>query len=215
MIKYDSLYVTVSKMKQLVRDLEKDLFEILETGSKHISDLVQILRCRKENLLQIIDKYSNTQLQVEEIGNKKFVSIIPHNLQQEHELLVGTMDLLKDTLDKYELPKLKKKKIFKNIKRFENGGIQYWVNPKAREELNNISFQMDQIMQFSLNLTYNDSLDLIPKKFRSQFKEDQRLCIKTMKYYLTQFKKLAGKGNEDVVKSYLSNKKRILHKLDI
>jgi len=202
-------------MKQLTRDLEKDLFETLETGSKHISDLVQILHCRKENLLHIIDKYNNTQLQVEENGNKKFISIIPHNLQQEHDLLVGTMSILKESLDKYGLPKLKKiKPIFKNIKRFENGGIQYWVNPKARQELDNISFQMDQIMHFSFNLTYNDSLDLIPKKFRSQFKEDQKLCIKTMKYYLIQFKKLAGKRNEDVVKSYLSNKKRILHKLD-
>jgi len=200
-------------MKQLVRDLEKDLFEILETGSKHISGLVQILRCRKENLLQIIDKYSNTQLQVEEMGNRKFISITPHNLQQEHDLLVGTMRLFKDTLDKLYLPKLKKKKpIFKKIKRFENG-IQYWVNPKAREDLNNISSLMDQIMQFSFNLTYDDALDLIPKKFQSQFKEDQKLCVKTMEYYLTQLKKLVGKKNEDAIQSYLFNKKRILQKL--
>ena len=200
-------------MKQLVRDLEKDLFEILETGSIHITDLAKKLHCRKENLLHIIDKYSNTQLQVQRIGTKKFVSIMAHNLQQEHELLAGTMELLKNSLDKYGLPKLKKMKpIFKNIKRFENG-IQYWVNPKAREELNNISYQMDQIMHFSFNLTYNDSLDLIPKKFRPQFKEDQKLCVKTMQYYLTQFEKLAGKNNEDVVRSYLFNKKRILQKL--
>jgi len=200
-------------MKQLVRDLEKDLFEILETGSIHITDLAKKLQCRKENLLHIIDKYSNTQLHVERIGTKKFISIIPHNLQQEHDLLVGTMRLFKETLDKHYLPKLKKKKpIFKNIKRFENG-IQYWVNPKAREDLNNMSLLMDQIMQFSFNLTYNDALDLIPKKFQSQFKDDQRLCIKTMEYHLTQFEKLAGKNNEDVVKSYLFNKKRILQKL--
>ncbi len=202
-------------MKQLVRDLEKDLFEILETGSIHITELAKKLHCRKENLLHIIDKYSNTQLQVQRIGTKKFVSIVPHNLQQEHELLVGTMRLFKDTLDNYELPKLKKMKpIFKNIKRFENG-IQYWVNPNARKGLNQISYLMDQIMHFSFNLMYNDALDLIPKKFRPQFKEDQKLCVKTMEYYLMQFEKLAGKNNEDVVKSYLSNKKRILHKLNI
>jgi len=197
----------------LVRDLEKDLFTELEKGPRHISYLALKLHCNKKNLLQIIDKQKNKQLQVDEIGNKKVISLTPHNLEQEHKLLVGTMRLFKDTLDNYEFPKLKKQKpIFKNIKRFDNG-IQYWVNPKAREELNNISFQMDQIMQFSFNLTYNDALDLIPKKFRSQFKEDQRLCVKTMKYYLMQFEKLAGKNNEDVVKSYLFNKKRILHKL--
>ena len=197
----------------MVRDLEKDLFIELEKGPRHISYLALKLHCNKKNLLQLINKHKSKQLQVDEIGNKKVISLIPHNLEQEHELLVGTMKLFKETLDKHYLPKLKKKKpIFKNIKRFENG-IQYWVNPKAREDLNNMSFLMDQIMQFSFNLTYNYALDLIPKKFQSQFKEDQKLCIKIMEYYLIQFKKLAGKNNEDVAKSYLFNKKRIFHKL--
>jgi hypothetical protein len=201
-------------LKQLVRDLEKDLFEKLESGPKHISDLVLSLHCNKKNLLQIIDKQKNKQLQVDEIGNKKIISLIPHNLEQEHEFLVGSMRLFKDTLDKHYIPKLKKiKPIFKNIKRFETGGIQYWVDPKAREELEHISSLMDQIMHFSFNLTYNDALDLIPKKFQVRFKEDQKLCVKTMEYHLIQLEKLAGKNNEDVIKSFLFNKKRILHKL--
>jgi len=200
-------------MKQLTRDLEKDLFEKLAEGPRHITELVLLLRCRRENLLRIIENHKNRQLQVEEIGTQKIVSLIPHNLEQEHELLVGTMKLFKETLDEHYIPKLKKKKpIFKNIKRLENG-IQYWVNPKAREDLDNMSSLMDQIMQFSFNLTYNDALDLIPRKFRTQFKEDQKLCIKTMQYCLTQLKKLTTKKNEDVIRSYLFNKKRILHKL--
>jgi hypothetical protein len=212
--KYDYLYQTVSFLKQLVRDLEKDLFEKLESGPKHISDLVLVLHCNKKNLLHIIDKQRDKQLQIDKIGNKKIISLTPHNLEQEHELLVGSMKLFKETLDKYYIPKLKKMKpIFKNIKRFESGGIQYWVNPKARKDLDNISSLMDQIMHFSFNLTYNDVLDLIPKKFRTQFKEDQKLCVETMEYHLDQFEKLAGKNNEDVAKSYLFNKKRILHKL--
>ena len=197
----------------MTRDLEKDLFEKLEGGPRHISDLVLKLHCNKKNLLQIIDKHKSKQLQVDEIGNRKIISLTPHNLEQEHEFLVGSMALFRDTLDKYSIPKLKKiKPIFKNIIRFETG-IQYWVNPKARVELDNISYQMDHIMHFSFNLTYNDALDLIPKKLRSQFKEDQKICIQTMEYFLSQFEKLAGKNNKDVVRSYLFNKKRILHKL--
>jgi len=197
----------------LTRDLEKDLFECLEMGPIHISSLVRILRCNKAKLLEIIKKYDDTQLRVEEIGTQKVISLVPHNFQQEHELLVGSMKLFKDTLDKLYIPKLKKKKpIFKDVKRFDNG-MQYWVNPKAREDLNNISSLMDQIMQFSFNLTYNDALDLIPKKYLSQFKEDQKLCVKTMQYFLIQLKKLTTKKNEDVIRSFLFNKKRVLHKL--
>lgn len=202
-------------MKQLTRDLEKDLFEKLEEGPRHITDLSVHLHCRKENLIEIIKKYKDKQIQVEKLGTKKVISLIPHNFEQEHVLLVGSMKLFKDTLDNLYIPKLKKKKpIFKNVKRFDNG-IQYWVNPKARDDLNNISSLMDQIMQFSFNLTYNDALDLIPKKFKTQFKEDQKLCIKTMQYCLTQLKKLTPKKNDDVIRSYLFNKKRILHKLQV
>lgn len=197
----------------MIRDLEKDLFEELEAGSKNISDLVLKLRCNKTKLLGIINKYKTTQLQVDEIGKQKMISLVPHNFEQEHNLLVASMNGTEDFLDKVLLPKLKKKKpIFKNIKRFENG-IQYWVNPKAREELNNISLQIDHIMQFSFNLTYNDALGLIPKKFRHQVKEDQKLCIKTMEHYINQLMKLAGKNNEDVIKNHLFHKKRILQKL--
>ena len=197
----------------MVRDLEKDLFEKLEGGPKHISNLVLILRCNKAKLLKIIDKQKNIQLNVEEIRKQKVISLIPHNFEQEHELLVGSMKLFKDTLDTLYIPKLKKKKsIFKDVKRFDNG-IQYWVNPKVREDLNNISLLMDHIMQFSFNLTYNDALDLIPKKFKTQFKEDQKLCVKTMQYFIMQLKKLTSKKNEDVVKSFLFNKKRVLQTL--
>lgn len=197
----------------MVRDLEKDLFEKIAEGSANISKLVLLLRCRRENLLKIINKHENTQLRVDKIGKQKVVSLIPPNFEQEHELLVRSMKLFKYTLDQLYIPKLKKKKpIFKNVKRFENG-IQYWVNPEIREDLNNISLFMDQIMQFSFNLTYNDALDLIPKKFQTQYKEDQKLCVKTMQYFLVQLKKLTTKKNEDVIKNLLFNKKRVLHKL--
>ena len=200
-------------MKQLARDLEKDLFEKLAEGPRNITKLTRLLHCRRANLIKIIEKHRNTQLYVEDIGNAKVISLIPHNFEQEHKLLVGSMNLFKDTLDKLYIPKLKKKKpIFKDVERFKNS-IQYWVNPNAKEDLNIISSLMDQIMQFSFNLTYNDALDLIPKKFQSQFKEDQKLCVKTMQYFLVQLKKLTTKKNEDVIRSLLFNKKRVLHKL--
>ena len=197
----------------MVRDLEKDLFECLENGPKHVSALVLKLHCRKEKLLEIIGEQRGRHLQVDEIGNRKVISLIPHSFEQEHELLVGSMQLFRETLDKHYMPILKKKMpIFKNIKRFENG-MQYWVNPKARSDLSNVILQMEAIMQFSFNLTYDDALDLIPKKHRTKFKESQKLCVKTMEYYITQLNKLAGKKNEDVIRSFLFNKQRILHKL--
>ncbi len=202
-------------MKQLTRDLEHDLFEKLAEGPRHITELVLLLRCRKEKLNKIINKHENVQLHVKKIGTRKVISLIPHNFEQEHYMLTESMKSSKYFLNKVFLPKLKKKKpIFKNLVQFDNG-IQYWVNPKAREDLDNISLQMDHIMQLSFNLTYNDALGLIPKKFYSQYKEDQKLCIETMEYYLIQLKKLAGKKYEDAIKNYFFHKKRLFYKLKL
>lgn len=198
----------------MVRDLEKDLFDLLSMGPRHISDLVLKLRCRKESLLKIIEKHENKQLQVETIGNKKVISITPHNLEQEHELLVGTMKLHKDIVYKYLIPQLKQKKPIFKITEQTKTTLMYWVNPKARNDMNNVIGQLDQIMQFSFNLAYEDALDLVPKDYQDQVKKDQKLCIKTMKYIIDELKKVVGKKNELALRSFMHRKTRILRKLE-
>ena len=198
----------------MTRDFEKEIFEVLISGPLSKAQIYRKLGGDRTKIFQTVnDLIEDGPLIQHKVGTNDMVSISPTDFDKEHNLLVQSMELYKETLENSHLKRLRKLKPIFKIQVDKEHEFGFWINPKSREILNNIVLLLDQILQFSVSLTYQEHLDLIPKRHKQKIKDDQRLCFRTIQYIMKKLLIVVDRKNKKALKCYIDYKSIPLRKV--
>ena len=217
-------------MRKTKSELETELFSFLSSipyyQTTTMREMLRRLKCKKENLQDIIKQYEKTDtnpLGLIKVNKKNIPYAYSLETTSYDELHNQLEDYIKGTMQLVEhLMKQLKKPLFKNVKQTklkeDGNSLSYKIqNEKSRGVIKNISLQLSNIHQISFLLTYYKTLNQIPKNKFKQADYDQELCVKTYSDILMKLRKFVGRreAHQKALESMLFTHQMTLRRLDL
>jgi len=164
-----------------MKDLKDQIIQTLLQGESSVNDLHRKLGVNRNKLTMtykqmIKDGYLNK----EDEDNKIILSLRKTDFDQFFEHFDSVVDFYFDLANRDILTLRKYKPLFKNIKN-TSGKFQYTFKPEAMKLLNSIAEQINYLFQSSAALTYAETLEIIPKKFKGIINYHNKRCIESTK----------------------------------
>ncbi|MGH2612497.1 MAG: hypothetical protein ACRDFB_05550 [Rhabdochlamydiaceae bacterium] len=164
-----------------MKDLKDQIIQTLLQGESSVNELHRKLGVNRNNLTRtykqmITDGYLNA----EDEDNKTILSLRKTDFDQFFKHFDSVVDFYFDLANRDILALRKYKPLFKNIK---NTGerFQYTFKPEAMKLLDSIAEQINHLFQSSAALTYAETLEIIPKKFKGIINYHNKHCIESTK----------------------------------
>lgn len=117
--------------------------------------------------------------------NKKILTIKNTNFEKYFENFDELVKFDIDLANREILALREFKPVCKNLVKSEKI-FTYWVNPKARPHLDQISDRVNMIFSRSASLTYAQTMNLIPKKYTKKIQGHNKKCLKAIKEIITK-----------------------------
>jgi len=164
-----------------MKDLKDQIIQTLLHGESSVNELHRKLGVNKNNLTRtyrqmIKDGYLNKDKE----DNKIILSLKKTDFDQFFEHFDSVVDFYFDLANRDILALRKYKPLFKNIKN-TGGKFQYTFKPEAMKLLDSIAEQINYLFQSSAALTYAETLEIIPKRFKGIINYHNEHCIDSTK----------------------------------
>jgi len=165
-----------------MKDTENKIIDVVkENGMISINELYTKIGGNRNTLIKTYKKMiKEGHLKLKKEGNKKF--LIPKNTDFE-KYFENFDSLIEFDIDWAfrEILALRQYKPVCKIQEDTTTALQYWVNPKARPHLKQISEGINRMFARTATLTYSETMNLIPKKYSKKIQIHNKKCLQAVK----------------------------------
>jgi DNA-binding MarR family transcriptional regulator len=186
-----------------MKDLKDQIIQNLLQEENSINELHRKLGVNRNNLTKTYKQMiKDGYLNAEKRDNKIILSIRKTDFDKFFNHFDSIVEFYFDLANRDILALRKYKPLFKNLQN-KDRRFQYTFKSEAMKLLDSIAEQINYLFQSSAALTYAETLEIIPKKFKGVITYHNKRCIEAVKLIIAKLVR-EHREFESIIKDHIS-----------